>query len=57
MAYTSISLGIGFFFGIIAGLFRCCINETNSLSDLDFFRYEYMTHMGQRPPFPATKII
>lgn len=57
MIYTSISLGIGFFFGLIAGIFRCFLNETNNLSDLDFFTSKYMTHTGVRPAFPVNKII
>lgn len=34
MIYTSISLGIGFFSGLIAGIFRACFKEEVGLKDI-----------------------
>lgn len=58
MIYTSISLGIGFAFGLIAGAFRCCIKEENNLSDIDFFNKTYMERTVARPrPLPTPALI
>jgi len=33
MIYTAISIGVGFGFGLLAGLFRRCFDEDVNLSD------------------------
>ena len=37
MVYTSISIGIGFFFGILASLFKFCLGEKPLMRDYTFF--------------------
>lgn len=51
MIYTSISLGIGFVFGLLASLFRCCFAENIPLSDIEFFNKHFMLPLApkQRP--------
>lgn len=47
MIYTSISLGIGFGFGILAGFLRSCFKEDVDLSDNLFFNEVY--HFQEEP--------
>lgn len=42
MIYTTISLGIGFCFGVLAGALRSCIKEDNNLLDNQFFNKVYL---------------
>lgn len=42
MIYTSISLGIGFLFGLLACILTAIFKENVLLSDLEFFNKHYM---------------
>jgi hypothetical protein len=48
MIYTTVSLFIGFLFGLIAGLFRRCIKEDIIASDNNFFNSKYLLPLNPR---------